>query len=134
MYFTQLFIILYVFQLELYLRFELLSRGNLISMKSATADYMSVEIDKNILKLKIKLDDYFDEVSIKFEEIDSCWIHVEIRQRKNSWSMAVNGEKRTLIMPTDVPIELCDNHFYIGNLEVNTIHFTIALIYFKLHN
>lgn len=108
--------------MELYLRFEFLSHGNLVSMKSVTADYMLVEIDKDVLKLKVRLDNYFDEVSIKFEEIDSCWIHVEIEQRLNSWSVAVNGEKRTLIMPTDVLVELCDNHFYIGNLEVNTIY------------
>lgn len=78
-----------------------------------------VDVNKDIIKLKIKLDDYFDEVSIKFEQIDSSWIHLEIRQQLNTWSMEVNGEKRTLIMSDDIPIELCNGHFYIGHFEVN---------------
>lgn len=80
---------------------------------------MLVEIIKDVIKLKIKLDDYFDEVLIKFEEIDSSWIHVNIEQQKNCWVIEINGEKRILIMPEDIPIEICQNYLYIGNLEVN---------------
>ncbi|XP_060872794.1 uncharacterized protein LOC132946753 [Metopolophium dirhodum] len=101
-------------KLELYARFEILARGNFISIRSATTDYvMSVEINNDILKLKIKLDEYLNEVSIKFEAIDSSWIHLEIEQHNNSWCMSVNDDKRTLIMPTDVFDELCDTHLYI---------------------
>lgn len=104
----------------MYVRFGILSRGNFFSIKSDTTDYLLIKIINDIIKLKIKLDDYFDEVSIKFEAIDSSWIHMEIGQKKNSWFIDVNGEKRTLIMPLDVPNELCDNCLRIGNLEVNT--------------
>lgn len=107
-----------VFQLELYLRFEVLSYGNLIFIKSTTTDYLLVEINNDVIKLKIKLDEQFDEVSIKFEEIDSSWIHIEIEQQENRWVLEVNGEKRALIMPTDVPNELCKNYLYIGNFQV----------------
>jgi len=81
---------------------------------------MSVTIENNVIKLKIKLDDYFDEVSVKLEEIDSSWIHVEIEQQTNSWTIEINGERRTLIMSSDLPIELCKNNLYIGNIEVDT--------------
>lgn len=107
-----------VFQLELYLRFEVLSHGNLIFIKSTTTDYLLVEINNDLIKLKIKLDGHFDEVSIKFEEIDSFWNHVEIERRENSWIIEVNGEKHTLIMSTDVPNKLCKNDLYIGNFQV----------------
>lgn len=89
---------------------------------------MSVTIENNAIKLKIKLDNYFDEVSVKLKEIDSSWTHVEIEQHTNSWTIEVNGEKRTLTMSSDVPIELCQNHLYIGNTEVS-IHFNIILIH-----
>lgn len=105
--------------MELYLRFEFLSRGNLISIKSITMDYMLLEIDNDIIKLKIKLDDYFDEVLIKFEKVDSSWIHIDIEQQQNSWAIEVNGKKQTLIMPDDIPIEMCKNYLYIGNRKVN---------------
>ncbi|XP_025406324.1 uncharacterized protein LOC112680444 [Sipha flava] len=88
--------------LELYLRFELLANGNLMSIKGMTTDYMLVEINNDIIKLIVKLDDYYDEVLIQFEEIDSSWIHVEIEQQENTWIIDVNGEKRTLIMPADI--------------------------------
>jgi len=104
-------------------RFGLLAHGNLIFIKSITTDHMSVTIDNNVIKLRIKLDDYSDEVSVKLEEIDSSWIHVEIEQHSNSWVIEVNGERQTLIMSSDVPIELCKNHLYIGNFEVNTFYF-----------
>lgn len=106
--------------MELYIRLQILSRGNLIFIKSFTTDYMSVTIENNVIKLKIKLDDYFDEVSVKLEEIDSSWIHVEIEQQTNSWTIEINGERRTLIMSSDLPIELCKNNLYIGNIEVDT--------------
>jgi len=115
--------VLPIFQLEFYLRFEILDRGNLISIRSAAADYLSVEINNDVFKLKIKLDEYFDEVSIKFENIDSSWIHLEIEQHDNSWTMSVNDNKRTLIMPVDVLVELCENHLYIGNIQVNRIKY-----------
>lgn len=107
--------------MELYLRLELLARGNLISIKSVIADdnILTVDINNDIIKLKIKLDDYFDEISIKFELIDSSWIHLEIKQKLNMWTMEVNGEEQTLIMPDDMSIELCTGHFYIGNFEVH---------------
>lgn len=104
----------------MYLRFGFLSNGNFISIKSVTADWLSVEIINDVIKLKVKLDDYFDEVSIKFETIDSSWVHLEVGQKRNSWFIDVNGEKRTLVMPADVPNDLCNNHIHIGNLEVNT--------------
>jgi len=104
-------------------RFGLLAHGNLIFIKSITTDYMTVTIDNNVIKLKIKLDDYFDEVSIKLEEIDSSWTHVEIEQHSNSWVIEVNGQRQTLIMSSDVPIELCTNYLYIGNFEVNIVYF-----------
>lgn len=109
--------------MELYLRLELLARGNLILIKSIIADYnmLSVDINNDIIKLKIKLDDYLDETSIKFELIDSSWIHLEIKQQLNTWTMEVNGEKRTLIMPYDMPNELCTGHFDIGHFEVYNI-------------
>jgi len=109
-----------IFQLELYVRFEILARGNFISIQSTTTDYaMSVEINNDVFKLKIKLDEYFDEVSIKFEAIDSSWIHLEIEQHNNSWCISVNDNKRSLIMPTDVLDELCENYLYIGNFSVS---------------
>lgn len=107
--------------MELYLRFERLSYGYLVLIKSVTMDYMLVEINNDIIKLKIKLDDYFDEKSIKFEEIDSSWIYVEIQQQINSWHINVNGEKHTLIMPVDIPINLCKDYIYIGNSEVDKL-------------
>ncbi|XP_026805571.1 uncharacterized protein LOC113548730 [Rhopalosiphum maidis] len=106
-------------KLELYLRFEILAHGNLISIRSNTTDYMSVEINNDVFKLKIKLDEYFNEVSIKFEYIDSSWIHLEIEHHDNSWCLSVNDIKRSLIMPDDVLIELCENHLYIGNFQEN---------------
>lgn len=109
-----------IFQLELYARFEILARGNFISIRSTTKDYvMLVEINKDVFKLKIKIDEYFNEVSIKFEAIDSSWIHLEIEQHDNSWCMSVNDNKRSLIMPTDVLDELCEKHLYIGNFSVS---------------
>lgn len=109
-----------IFQLELYVRFEILARGHFISIQSTTTDYvMSVEINNDVFKLKIKLDEYFDEVSIKFEAIDSSWIHLEIEQHNNSWCISVNDNKRSLIMPTDVQDELCENYLYIGNFSVS---------------
>lgn len=109
-----------IFQLELYARFEILARGNFISIRSTTKDYvMLVEIIKDVFKLKIKIDEYFNEVSIKFEAIDSSWIHLEIEQHNNSWCMSVNDNKRSLIMPTDVLDELCEKHLYIGNFSVS---------------
>jgi len=109
-----------IFQLELYVRFEILARGNFIAIRSASTDYvMSVEINSDVFKLKIKLDEYLNEVSIKFEAIDSSWIHLEIEQHNNSWCMSVNDNKRSLIMPTDVFDELCDTHLYIGNFSVS---------------
>lgn len=113
-------------QLEMYLRFGLLSRGNLALMKSNTADYMSVEIDNDVIKLKIKLDDYFDDLFINIVEIDSSWIHVEIGQHKNSWFLEVNGKRRTLIVSTDVSVELCNSHLYIGKLEVDSLYMAVA--------
>lgn len=106
----------------MYLRFELLTHGNLISIKTIT-EYMLIKISKDIIKLEVKLDDYFNEVSIKFEQIDSSWIYMEIEQQKNSWFIEVNGEKRTLIMPTNMSNQnkLCTNHLYIGNIKVNII-------------
>lgn len=82
---------------------------------------LSVDINNDIIKLKVKLDDYFDEISIKFELIDSSWIHLEVKQQLNTWTIEVNGEKQTLIMPNDIPIELCTGHFYIGHFEVHNI-------------
>ncbi|XP_025192604.1 uncharacterized protein LOC112592664 [Melanaphis sacchari] len=108
-----------ILQLELYVRFEILARGNLISIRSTTTDYMSVEINNDVFKLKIKLDEYFNEVSIKFEYIDSSWIHLEIEQHGNSWYLSVNDNKRSLIVPDDMLIELCENYLYIGNFQVN---------------
>lgn len=109
--------------MELYLRLELLARGNLILVKSIITDYnmLSVDIYYDVIKLKIKLDDYFDEISIKLELIDSSWIHLEIKQQLNTWSLEVNGEKHTLIIPDDMPIELCISHFYVGYFEVNML-------------
>lgn len=107
--------------MELYLRFEFLAHGNFITIKSITTDYILVEIIKDIIKLKIKLDDYFDEVLIKFEMIDSSWVHMNIEQQKNSWLIEINGEKRTLRMPEDIPTEICQNYLYIGNLKVNIV-------------
>lgn len=103
----------------MYLRFGLLAHGDLILMKTIT-DYMSVDISKDIIKLEVKLDDYFDEVSIKFEEIDSSWIHIAVEQQENSWFIEVNGVIRSLIMPTVIsnPNELCTNHLYIGHTKV----------------
>jgi len=109
-----------IFQLELYVRFEILARGNFISIRSTTTDYvMSVEINNDVFKLKIKLDEYFDEVSMKFEAIDSSWIHLEIEQHNNSWCISVNDNKRSLIMPNDVHDKLCENYMYIGNISVS---------------
>lgn len=102
----------------MYLRFERFARGNLLLTKSITGDdYMSVEVDKDTIKLKIKVDDYFGDVSVKYEEIDSSWVHMEIKQQQTSWQIDVNGEKRTLILP-DVPDEICKDHLHIGNIEV----------------
>lgn len=113
-------IVFLIFQLELYVRFEILACGNFISIRSTTMDYIiSVEINNDVLKLKIKLDEYFNEVSIKFEAIDSSWIHLEIEQHNNSWCMSVNDNKRSLIMPTDLVDELCEKHLYIGNFSVS---------------
>ncbi|XP_050060956.1 uncharacterized protein LOC114129897 isoform X2 [Aphis gossypii] len=106
-------------KLELYLRFEILANGNFISTRSTAADYMSVEINNDVFKLKIKLDEYFDEVSIKFEYIDSSWIHLEIEQHDNSWCLSVNDNKRSLMMPDEVFVELCEDHMYIGNFQEN---------------
>lgn len=114
--------------MELYLRFELLAHGNLILIKGMATDYMLVEINNDIVKLIIRLDDYFDEVLLPFEEIDSSWIHIEIEQRENTWFIYVNGEKRTLLMPADVSNELCKNYLHIGNNEVNNLNYTY--IYF----
>jgi len=106
--------------LELYLRFEILANGNFISTRCTAADYnMSVEINNDVFKLKIKLDEYFNEVSIKFEYIDSSWIHLEIEQHDNSWCLSVNDHKRSLMMPDEVFVELCEDHMYIGNFQVN---------------
>lgn len=105
--------------MELYLRFEILANGNFISTRSTAADYMSVEINNDVFKLKIKLDEYFDEVSIKFEYIDSSWIHLEIEQHDNSWCLSVNDNKRSLMMPDEVFVELCEDHMYIGNFQVS---------------
>jgi hypothetical protein len=105
------------------LKFELLANGNLMSIKGMTTDYMLVEINNDIIKLIVKLDDYYDEVLIQFEEIDSSWIHVEIEQQENTWIIDVNGEKRTLIMPADISNnDLCKNYLYIGNNEVNNLY------------
>lgn len=103
----------------MYIRFRLLSHGTLISLTNDTTDYMLVEINNDIIILKIKIDEYLNEVSIKFEEIDSSWIHIEIGQHKNTWFIDVNGEKHILIIPADLPIKLCTNNLLIGNLEVN---------------
>jgi len=113
----------------MYLRFGIFSRGNLVLMKSIAADYMSAEINNDVIKLKIKIDDYFDEMSISFEEIDSSWIHVEIGYQKNSWFLDVNGEKRALIMSSDVSVELCNSHLYIGKSEVNRYDMCILYRY-----
>jgi len=97
-----------------------LARGNFISIQSITTDHvLTVEINNDIFTLRIKLDEYYDEVSIKFEAIDSPWIHLEIEQHNNSWCMSVNDKKGLLIMPTDVLFELCDDHLYIGNFPVS---------------
>lgn len=109
--------------MELYLRFELLAYGNLISIKGMATDYLLVEINNDIIKLIIKLDDYYDEVLISFEEIDSSWIHVEIEQQENTWIIYVNGKKRTLIIPSEISNELCKNYLYIGNNEVNNLFY-----------
>lgn len=103
----------------MYLRFEILARGNFIFIRSTTTDYMSVEINNDIFKLKVKLDEYIDEMSMKFENINSCWIHLEIEQHDNSWCMSINDNKHTLIMPADVPVELCDSNLCIGNCQVS---------------
>lgn len=110
------------------MKFERLALGNFILIKSITTDYMLVEINYDVIKLKIKLDDYFDDVSIKFEEIDSSWIRMEIEQQENKWILEVNGEKRYLTIPTDVPVELCTNHLYIGKSEVIHIKMYFANI------
>lgn len=89
-----------------------------------TTDYMLVEVNNNIIKLIIKLDDYFDEAIIPFEEIDSSWIHMEIEQQESTWLINVNGEKRILIMPADESIELCKNFMFIGNNEASNLNYT----------
>lgn len=119
--------------MELYLRFEHLAHGNFILSESIT-DYMLVEINYDVIKLKIKLDDYFDDVSIKFEEIDSSWLRIEIEQQENRWYLDVNGEKRCLIIPTDMPIELCTNYLYIGKSEVIQYIKMYTCILLILHN
>lgn len=102
------------------MRFEILARGNFISIRGITTDYvMTVEINNDVFRLKLKLDEYFEEVSIQFEAIDSSWIHLEIEQHNNSWCMSVNDKKGSLIMPTDVFVELCESHLYIGNFPVS---------------
>lgn len=109
------------FQLELYLKFKFPADGDLLLIKNTLNNYMLIQIVNNIIKLKVKLDDYFDETSIKIEEIDSSWIHLDIEQQVNVYSISVNGEKRTLIMSADISNELCKNNFYIGNSEVNIL-------------
>lgn len=100
------------------MRLERFASGNLLLAKSTSGDdYMSVDVYKDTITLKIRVDDYFGDVSIKYEEIDSSWVHVEIKQQQTSWKIDVNGEKRTLILP-DVPDEICNDHLYIGNIEV----------------
>jgi len=100
------------------LRFEILASGNFISTQGTT-DYMSVEINNDMFKLKIKLDEYFNEVAIKFEYIDSSWIHLEIEQHDNNWCLSINDNTRSLMMPDDVFVELCEDHMYIGNFQVS---------------
>lgn len=118
--FSILYLILFriIIQLELYLRFEILASGNFISTQGTT-DYMSVEINNDMFKLKIKLDEYFNEVAIKFEYIDSSWIHLEIEQHDNNWCLSINDNTRSLMMPDDVFVELCEDHMYIGNFQVS---------------
>lgn len=94
--------------------------GDVITMNSSSADYICVSVVNNYFKLKVSVEDYSYDTLIKYEEIDSSWIHLELGQKMNVWYFNVNGETQTIETPGDIPNEICHEYFYTGSRDVSS--------------